>query len=67
MGRPINTVGVLDIGRLSSMRDEDFSRYSFEDSTVRVRTVVVARGSGEVSLVDQEVYYTEVSVSIIDV
>lgn len=45
---------------MTSLRDEDFDPYSFADSTLRVRTKVVARSASDAALIDSTVYWTEV-------
>ena len=60
MERPIYTMGSLAIGRVTSLRDENFNRYAFEDSTIRIRTIVVARSANGSRLTDSEIYWTEV-------
>ena len=59
-GNPIHTSGNFSIDRVTSLRDENFGRYSWEDSTLRIRTTVVARTDDFASLTDGGTYWTEV-------
>ncbi|XP_067932988.1 uncharacterized protein [Watersipora subatra] len=65
-GDKIFTAGVLNIGRITSLRDESFSRYAYEDSTIRIRTMVVARSEPDLALIEDQIYFTEATVSFAD-
>ena len=59
-GDPVYSQSTIQLSRVTSLRDSDYPRYSYKDSTIRIRTIVVSRS--ETSISDDTTYWVEVGI-----
>lgn len=59
-GSIVNNSAELNFTYVTNLRDLDFPRYQYEESTLRIRATVIARSSAHAGMVDGQIYWIEV-------
>ena len=56
----------INFTHVTSLRDFDYPRYQYEESTLRIRATVIARSSAHAGMVDGQIYWIETTATIAD-